>query len=578
MLNSARMLCCTLVIAMVACWTPVAGAQDGEDLPHGWFMDVQRYHPTFNTLGGFQVESAQALELWHPAFGLTFNYANRPLAWYDRTGEGREFGGALVANMFAMDLQAAIGFRYADFGIMVPVTLAMKSNTDAIPGFPTLDESYAGAGDIRFAVRGRILDPTAGPIGLGILLPLSLPTGNSWVYNGSYGATFTPQILVETLQGRFHAALNIGPHLTSTVRYLDPDGEEVLRNGPEFRMGLHAGYRVVEMVDVSGELLMGFGLGGEGNATRNPVEWRIGSRIHPTQWLSLNVALGAGLSPGIGAPAFRFLFGATFTPSLAKDTDKDRVADKADACPEAPEDRDGFEDQDGCPDPDNDADGVLDENDQCPEELETANGFEDEDGCPDVNPDNDGDGLANATDACPDEAEDRDGFEDEDGCPDLDDDGDGVPDTADTCPDQFEIFNGVEDGDGCPDEGPVLLDLATGEIRLLRPLAFLSKKAVLEDDAKEILDAVAAVIVARPDLLTVEVQVHTDDQGDEDFNLRFSDARSQIIRLYLIDKGVAEDRLTAKGYGETRPLVEGASEKARAANRRVQFVILDRAE
>ena len=578
MQSCARGRWTALFVALSIGWTAGAMAQDGEDLPHGWFMDVQRYHPSFDTLGGFQVESTRALELWKPAFGIHFNYANRPLAWFDRTAEGREFGGALLGDLFAMDLQAALGLRYADVGIIVPVTLAMKSNSDAIPGYPVLDQTYTGTGDIRFAVKGRFLDPTQSPVGVGLILPLSVPSGNSWLYNGTYGATFTPQVLVETLQGRFHAAVNLGPHLTSTVRYLDPEGEEVVRSGSEFRVGAHVGYRVIDPVDISGELLMGFGLGGESNATRNPVEWRVGSRIYPLEWISLDVAVGAGLTPGIGAPAFRFLFGASFTPTFAKDSDRDRVPDKSDACPEDAEDRDGFEDRDGCPDPDNDADGVADASDQCPDELETANGFEDDDGCPDENPDNDFDGVANASDGCPELAEDRDGFEDEDGCPDPDNDGDGVDDAADTCPDQFEIFNGVDDGDGCPDEGPVLLDLAGGEIKLLRPLSFLSKKAVLEDDAKAILDAVAAVIVARDDLLTVEVQVHTDDQGDAGFNLRFSDARAQIIRLHLVEQGVEQGRLQAKGFGASRPLIEGTSDKARAANRRVQFMILDRSE
>ncbi|MBW2258315.1 MAG: OmpA family protein [Deltaproteobacteria bacterium] len=222
---------------------------------------------------------------------------------------------------------------------------------------------------------------------------------------------------------------------------------------------------------------------------------------------------------------------------------------------------------------------MPDEADQCPDEKETINGFEDGDGCADENPDNDGDGLSNAADLCPDQAEDLDGYQDSDGCPDPDNDGDGVLDAQDQCPDAQEVFNGVDDGDGCADEGGlVLLDLESGEIKLHQPLNFLSKKAVLEDDARAVLDAVATVIVARPDLLTVEVQVHTDDVGDPDFNLRFSDARAQIIRLYLTEKGVEEQRLTAKGYGESKPLMEGTSDEARSANRRVQFVILDRAE
>lgn len=67
------------------------------------------------------------------------------------------------------------------------------------------------------------------------------------------------------------------------------------------------------------------------------------------------------------------------------DTDKDGILDDADKCPDEPEDRDGFQDDDGCPDLDNDADGVLDRVDLCPNDPETVNGLQDEDGCPDSN-------------------------------------------------------------------------------------------------------------------------------------------------------------------------------------------------
>ena len=65
------------------------------------------------------------------------------------------------------------------------------------------------------------------------------------------------------------------------------------------------------------------------------------------------------------------------------DKDADGIADANDLCPDIPEDRDGFEDADGCPDPDNDKDGILDVKDRCPNEPETVNGTDDEDGCPD---------------------------------------------------------------------------------------------------------------------------------------------------------------------------------------------------
>ena len=74
------------------------------------------------------------------------------------------------------------------------------------------------------------------------------------------------------------------------------------------------------------------------------------------------------------------------------DNDGDGIPDNVDKCPTDPEDKDGFQDEDGCPDPDNDGDGIPDKRDKCPNEPEDKDGFQDDDGCPD--PDNDGDGIA----------------------------------------------------------------------------------------------------------------------------------------------------------------------------------------
>lgn len=134
------------------------------------------------------------------------------------------------------------------------------------------------------------------------------------------------------------------------------------------------------------------------------------------------------------------------------DNDEDGVPDVVDLAPDVPEDLDGWQDQDGVPDLDNDGDGILDRDDDCPNEAETFNGYRDDDGCPDTMPDRDGDGIADENDRCPDEAEDMDGFEDADGCPDPDNDLDGIPDARDACPDQAEDYDGDRDDDGCPDD------------------------------------------------------------------------------------------------------------------------------
>jgi hypothetical protein len=163
-------------------------------------------------------------------------------------------------------------------------------------------------------------------------------------------------------------------------------------------------------------------------------------------------------NPEDALPEWAFTLGFDFVPSYyGQDMDRDEVKDETDLCPSEPEDLDGFEDADGCPDPDNDGDGVLDVADKCPNDAETVNGYMDADGCPE--PDADRDGVMDSVDKCPGEREDIDGFEDGDGCPDADNDGDGILDGSDKCPNDPEALNGYMDEDGCPDQAQRIEEL-----------------------------------------------------------------------------------------------------------------------
>ena len=247
------------------------------------------------------------------------------------------------------------------------------------------------------------------------------------------------------------------------------------------------------------------------------------------------------------------------------DLDDDGVPNRLDVCPTVAEDPDGWQDRDGCPDLDNDGDGIPDVRDGCPNDAEDRDGWRDDDGCPD--PDNDGDGVIDRQDRCPDQAEDLDGFQDQDGCPDPDDDGDGVLDAADRCP---QTPAGVRVGaDGCP-EAAELKDSMT-----LKGVLFRSGSAELEPVSATALDQVAASLLAWPQV-RVEVQGHTDDQGDAGANRDLSRRRAEAVRQYLVRAGVAADRLTAVGYGEDLPIADNTTGSGRAANRRVELVRTDR--
>lgn len=256
--------------------------------------------------------------------------------------------------------------------------------------------------------------------------------------------------------------------------------------------------------------------------------------------------------------------GMTFYFGGNPDKDDDGILNELDKCPEIPEDIDGFQDTDGCPDLDNDGDGLNDDCDTCPDQPEDFDNFQDDDGCPD--PDNDGDGVIDAYDNCPNEAEDKDGFQDDDGCPDLDNDGDGILDTLDKC---SETPAGVAvDENGCPKVAELK------EALVLEGVTFELGSAELRPESFVILDEVAESLMAWP-LVKIEIQGHTDSSGSDKLNKELSSRRAESVRTYLELKGVHSYRMTAKGYGEEMPVATNSTKAGRAQNRRVELIRTD---
>lgn len=290
-------------------------------------------------------------------------------------------------------------------------------------------------------------------------------------YVGERGLDLGAYAIGEARVHDFRFAANLGAAYRPSRRYLDN------RVGTEMLYGLAGEYQPTPLVRLIAELVGAVNLIG---GKDYPVEAR--GAVGYGDELSVLAGAGAGLNGDLGSPTFRIFAGARYTP-VFHDADQDGLADDVDACPTAVEDKDGFNDTDGCPEFDNDSDGVPDNVDKCKNDPEDKDAFEDEDGCPD--PDNDGDGVPDGYDSCegpkedldgdrdddgcpdfdtdrdglrddidkcPEEAEDRDGLADDDGCPEVDFDGDGLHDPEDACPDQMESWNGVLDQDGCPED------------------------------------------------------------------------------------------------------------------------------
>ncbi len=209
---------------------------------------------------------------------------------------------------------------------------------------------------------------------------------------------------------------------------------------------------------------------------------------------------------------------------------------------------------------DRDGDRIVDTSDQCPDQPEDFDGFEDEDGCPD--PDNDQDGIPDTVDKCPNEAEDKDGFQDEDGCPDPDNDGDGIADANDQCPNEPETYNGYQDEDGCPDQKVVVV---SSNPPIVTRVEFDKGSIVVKPDAIAVLEAVKATLAQHPEIVLVQIEGHTDATEAP----KVAQARADAVLQWLVQKGADKKRLRAKGFAAYCPV--GPKPEP---NRRVEFKVV----
>jgi len=176
--------------------------------------------------------------------------------------------------------------------------------------------------------------------------------------------------------------------------------------------------------------------------------------------------------------------------------------------------------------------------------------------------DSDGDGVSDQDDRCPNTPAEFRNDVDVYGCHDGDDDNDGVKNSMDQCPNTRA--GATVDEVGC--EVQVVIEL--------QGVHFEFDKATLKPESIEILDAAVATL-GEHGTIAVEVAGHTDSIGSEAYNEGLSDRRAKVVYDYLLDNGIAADRMTWKGYGELSPIATNDTEEGRAKNRRTELVIED---
>ncbi|MCA9601999.1 MAG: hypothetical protein KC417_08245 [Myxococcales bacterium] len=378
-------------------------------------VNIDRFRPAFDAEGFLGVQGTRTPGAMRFNTSLWGSWATNPLTITPPTR-------MVIGDRLSMNLMVQLGFgeRWA-VGLDMPFVAYQGGNTallGALDGRGGI--ASAAVGDPRFAVRFRFLGDgtksdgsrTEGP-GLALQGALTLPVGDQLALAGEGKATTTVNLL-----GDFHLfGAGAGASLGWRHRF-DPQTLVGVRMRDELEAGLALKLPIPIVSGLYGIL--------EGRAITDAarpfadepttvVEGDLGARIMLGDF-AVTAAVGPGFTGGIGSPGARFVLGLDWTPRPS-DADGDGIDDKDDECPHLPEDFDGFQDEDGCLDPDNDNDLVPDEDDRCPNVAADEMHDEDEDGCTDPVHDRDHDGIEDKIDACPSRPEDRDGTEDDDGCP-----------------------------------------------------------------------------------------------------------------------------------------------------------------
>jgi outer membrane protein OmpA-like peptidoglycan-associated protein len=574
-------------------------------------VDAQMFRPALDAYGIFTVDRSDVSHQWDFGFKLYANFAGSPLRLTmsdenDATHATaktnvimeRQIGLNLglhlgLTNWLELVLDFPLstqtyGAAYGAYGSSADPTIA-RTGFYGSDRYTNIAPPDAAPGDMRIGFKARLFRKSS--FGLGAAAIVTLPFGDEAAFLGDTGFTFQPKLIADFTRGPITVAVNLGAIIREETVVYDPfDAGAKIPNprilldvGTELTWSVGMAYRFVHWVGVGAELYGYVPMVTQPTAAKDFAADVLGGlQFFPSKDLVVAVGAGAGFIPSAARhDDYRAFLGISWAPveggkgAVAVgglDSDNDGVPDAQDVCPNDPEDRDGFDDEDGCPDPDNDQDGVPDKKDKCPNEPEDRDGFQDGDGCPET--DNDGDGIPDAQDKCPNDAEDRDGFQDDDGCPDADNDGDGIPDAADKCPNEPETRNGVDDDDGCPDTGGQVV-VTAGKIELPEQIQFEIGKATILGRSDSLLVRIAEKIKANGQVKRIRIEGHTDDVGSPRKNQELSQARAEAVREYLIMKGVEADRLQAVGYGTSRPVDKRKTAEARAKNRRVEFIIVE---
>lgn len=588
----------------------LGGPAAAQDMPNQGFQ-LNRYEPTAAGEWSFAVDHPWYSSLRYFAAGVTLNYAHKPLVIGSLSSDGSfsEQRG-LVDHQFIAHVDLAGSFLDR---VLITASLPLVLANVGEAG------SGAGVGDPRLGAMVRVHGQPyqsvfSASVGLNVWIPLRAISESIPPTYSDKDVRVLPKVALGGVWNKLLWSGTVGFMYRPEATTVLPSGVsgDPGRAASELQFGLAASYYDQERrFAVGPELLIATAALGRDSFSRfgTSVEAMIAGHYNIAKLVQVGLALGTGFVRQPGTPDFRGLLRVAYAPMGSKEPDRDGdgIKDRVDACPDVrgvPSDNPRTH---GCPPvADRDLDGVPDNEDLCPDTHKGDSPDPARAGCPLPPPetDRDGDGVGDKEDQCPDthkgqspdpnrlgcpaQDSDKDGVIDpvdqclfepaglhpdpaRPGCPSPDRDKDTVPDKTDACPDKPGAPNPDPKKNGCPS----LVEVRGGQLVILKPVFFATNKDVILAKSFPVLQAVADALVATPEIKRIRVEGHTDSQGKPAYNLDLSNRRANSVRRWLIEHGINEARVEAKGYGQERPVATNNTAEGRGKNRRVEFHIAE---
>ncbi|MBN2341998.1 MAG: OmpA family protein [Deltaproteobacteria bacterium] len=479
-------------------------------------------------------------------------------------------------------------------GIQIPILVPFGQYYDVNPELYVEQTHWSNKGtfgDISIHAKLALLRSDWHPIGFALIAQYLIPSGKSELLTGEPGAgALSFKAVLDTEPAMWYRlGFNVGVRLplgAHDENFMDWDGDArnaddsaieffpLYNEGRLFHYGTMLYFGVGQSFNIWPEIMdlvlefYGNQLTTQaGNMNYLSMEGTAGLKFYIEESSYLMAGYGHGIPVADAESGYSFqnmehrmFLGFCYEPSMdlrlrddELDRDGDGILDKDDACPDDPEDLNGIDDEDGCPENDMDGDGIKDKFDKCPLVPEDKDGDRDTDGCPEEKE------YVGTASAGPSQTSDRDM--------------DRIVDINDQCPDDPETYNGRDDEDGCPDQGDVIV--TNGALQILKKVYFEYNSDKIKEVSFQILDEVAATINNNPQITRLEIQGHADERGKNGYNLKLTRRRAAAVRKYLIKKGVAASKLQSQGYGEYCPINDQSNEAAWEENRRVEFKVME---